>query len=91
MSEAKSIWTKMDEYKDERNYLCEAELERRYRDLLNDSYGVVEICGYSYESGDVLQEVDPTAFRCDLADWLSAEVSEEMLFEDEDGDIYEII
>lgn len=43
--------------------------ERNYADYLNELYGTVEVCGYEYEAGDVLYELDPTAFAVGMSDW----------------------
>lgn len=42
--------------------------EQEYEDMLNDTYGTVDICGMTFDQGTVLKELDPTAFRCGLAD-----------------------
>lgn len=42
--------------------------EQKYEDMLNDIYGMVEICGMTFASGRALKELDPTAFRCGMAD-----------------------
>lgn len=39
-----------------------------YRDILDEVYGDVEICGMTFSSGRALEELDPTAFRCGKAD-----------------------
>ena len=38
---------------------------------LDECYGDVEVCGYSYGAGRLLKEVDPVAFRCGKADYES--------------------
>ena len=35
---------------------------------LDDVYGEVEICGYTYSAANALKEVDPTAYRCAKVD-----------------------
>lgn len=47
--------------------------EDDYRDMLNENYGDVEICGMTFSSGDALEELDPTAFRCGFADYQEEE------------------
>jgi hypothetical protein len=42
--------------------------DRDFENELNDIYGDVEICGLTYGAGTALKEVDPTAFRCAMAD-----------------------
>lgn len=48
----------------------EDELRDAYKDMLTDLYGMVSVCGYEYEAGATLAEMDPTAFRCGMLDWL---------------------
>lgn len=38
--------------------------DEEYADHLDECYGDVEVCGYSYGAGRLLKEVDPVAFRC---------------------------
>lgn len=40
-----------------------------YRDQLTEAYGMIEVCGYEYEAGRILEEIDPTAFKCGFNDW----------------------
>jgi len=49
------------------------EIEDRYRDMLNDCYGDVDICGQSFQSGTALEELDPTAFRCGCNDYTDSD------------------
>ena len=42
--------------------------EDSFLDMLNDSYGEVDICGMKFNSGDALKELDPIAFQCALND-----------------------
>lgn len=49
--------------------------EEDYRDMLDEIYGDVEICGMKYGSGYALQELDPTAFRCGKSDYESEQPS----------------
>jgi hypothetical protein len=50
----------------------EEEALEEYRAMLDDAYGDVEICGYTYSSSRVFEEIDPTAFRCGLLDNLDS-------------------
>lgn len=62
-----------------------------YRDILDDLYGTVEVCGMTMDSGRVLEEMDPTAFRCGKADyedgiedvWTCSECDTEYKWEDD--------
>jgi hypothetical protein len=65
--------------------------EEDYIQVLNDTYGTVEICGQTFDSGYALKELDPTAFRCGKVDyedtlerkWECTECGEEYTDEDE--------
>lgn len=43
--------------------------EEQYLEALNDIFGTVEICGQTFDAGYALKELDPTAFRCGMADY----------------------
>ena len=45
-----------------------------YDDMLDDSYGEVDICGMKYQSSRALKELDPTAYRCGLNDYNDSEL-----------------
>ena len=49
--------------------ITESEQEQRFRDMLDDTYGEVDIAGMKYQTSRVLEEVDPTAFRCGVRDY----------------------
>lgn len=42
--------------------------EDEYDSHLDDVYGQVEICGYTYGAAYALKELDPTAYRCGKSD-----------------------
>ena len=46
--------------------------ESEFLDMLNESYGDVDICGFSFGAGDALERLDPTAFRCAYVDYLDS-------------------
>ena len=50
----------------------ESTLEQEYRDYI-DEFNTVEIMGMSYTASRVLEELDPTAYRCGFNDWLDSE------------------
>lgn len=52
------------------------ELEDMYEEMLDDCYEPVSICGYNYNQGHALRNLDPTAFRCGVCDWESEEFDE---------------
>ena len=45
-------------------------------DMLNELYGTVEVAGSVFDAGYVLAELDPTAFRCTVVDYMDAEYFE---------------
>ena len=60
-----------------------------YIDMLNDLYGDVTICGYTYGHGQALEACDPSAFRCGLSDYESEIQTEleEAIENEDDSDI----
>ena len=40
-----------------------------YDNMLDDEYGEVDICGYSYASSYVFREIDPIAYNCSKSDY----------------------
>lgn len=60
--------TAIREYKGFTIYENERYDEDSYRELLDDLYGDVEICGLSYSASNALESVDPIAFRCGFSD-----------------------
>ena len=51
-------------------------IEDNVRDMLNETYGEVEVAGSVFDAGYVLAELDPTAFRCTVLDYMDAEYFE---------------
>ncbi len=45
--------------------------ESEYEEYLNEVYGTVEICGMTFKAGNVLRELDETAFNVGYADYTS--------------------
>ena len=48
-----------------------------YVDFLDDVYGDVTIAGYTYSTSRALSEVDPVAYRCGHADFISMQLEEQ--------------
>lgn len=70
------------------NELPDHKLEARYCETLNEVYGMVKIAGYEYETADALASIDPVAFRCGLADFISSELDETI--EEIDGKYFDL-
>ncbi len=64
--------------------ITEEELMDRYENMLNEVYEPVSICGYSYEQGSALKELDPIAFRQGFLDYIDVEVKDGALIEKDD-------
>lgn len=56
--------------------MSDSTLERRYDEVLDEIYPNCSIAGHNYQTSRVLKEVDPTAYRCGMADWSDAECGE---------------
>lgn len=52
------------------------ELKDAFENDLNECYGMVSVCGYEYEAGAVLREMDPIAFRCGFSDWIDGRIGD---------------
>jgi hypothetical protein len=62
------------------------DVDSRYSDMLDDIYPGCTIAGMSFNTSNALKELDPTAYRCGLADWISEEDFVEINNEYYDGD-----
>ena len=70
-----------------------ADFEEAYEEMLTDVYGDVTICGYNYDAGYALKEIDPTAYRCGMNDFADGERSNiidelEGMDDGDEADIY---
>jgi hypothetical protein len=63
--------------------------DSEYEEILNEIYGDVEVCGYTFGSGSLLVDADPTAFRCGKNDYESGIQTEleSQLEREDDSDI----
>lgn len=37
-------------------------------EMLTDIYGEIDVCGYKYDAGRLLKDIDPVAFNCALSE-----------------------
>lgn len=66
--------------------------DSEYVDYLNEIYGTVEVCGQTFEQGDLFKDADPIAFDCQKGDYESQLQSElEKQLDKEDSDDIEFI
>ncbi len=56
--------------------LSDRELEEQYSNMLDDCYPEVEICGYTYEPSRALKDIDPIAYDCGFADYISSQIGD---------------
>ena len=52
--------------------LTPLDTEELYANMLDDCYGEVEIAGMTFQTSRALKELDPTAFRCGLVDYIDS-------------------
>lgn len=57
---------------DKSSYVDIYDWQERYNEMLDEVYGDVTICGYTYDSSYALKEVDPIAYQCGKNDWLDS-------------------
>lgn len=70
--------------------LTQRDIELAYNDFLDGCYGeAVNIAGNFYCTSDALKEVDPTAYRCGLADYVDSQLTDGVWFEHSDGSIHD--
>ena len=48
-------------------------IEDYYAAALDDIYPVVQICGLTFSPSQIVKELDPTAFRCGMQDYLDGD------------------
>jgi len=66
--------------------------DEEWCEILNEIWGEVSVCGMTFGQGDLLQDADPTAFRCGKGDYESELTSElESQLENEDDSDIEFI
>jgi predicted nucleotide-binding protein (sugar kinase/HSP70/actin superfamily) len=58
------------------NEVSEREIEEMYKEMLDDCYPEIDICGYKYSPSNALESVDPVAFNCGLNDYTSSDFVE---------------
>lgn len=63
------------------------DVEKAYDEMLCDTWGMVKVCGYEMSAAAILFEMDNTAWRCGLNDYVDAQVSDGQWYE-QDGEYY---
>lgn len=62
--------------------LTPVDTEEHYAAALDDIYPVVEIGGLTFDPSRIVKELDPTAFRCGMNDYLDGDESLEYVADD---------
>lgn len=62
------------------DYVVDHASDDYFDNLLDECYGEISICGYSYPASLALYRIDETAYRCGRCDWADAE-AEELTYE----------
>lgn len=62
--------------------VTDEDLQARFDAMLDETYSDVRIGELTYSTSYAMRETDPVAYRCALADWVSAEIDDEALWED---------
>ena len=70
-------------------FISERKLEEMFNEYLDEVYGSIIVAGYTYQTSDVLKDVDPIAYNEAFRDWLDVELTDENLFEHSDGTIHD--
>lgn len=65
-----------DDARNAAEYILENGDNDAYDEMLDEVYGEIEICGYSYCASIALYRVDPIAYRCGRSDWEDYEAGE---------------
>jgi hypothetical protein len=63
-------------------------LEELYRELLDES-GAVEIGGLSFMPSDIIEKLDPVAFRCGVNDYADSLIND-TITDEIDGNYYDL-
>ena len=61
-------------------------LAERYRMILDDVYGEVDIAGMTFYSSSALEELDPIAFRCGVNDYIDSLMTDGEITDEEPDD-----
>ena len=59
-------------------YFTDTVLDLRYSDWIDELRGPVKIAGITFQPSRILQELDPTAYRCGFNNYLDAEELDEV-------------
>jgi hypothetical protein len=72
----KEITKELAEERGYKVYDYDYDLKELYIEMLDEVYGEIDVCGSSQMAGSLLEDCDPTMFRCGMSDWSSEEFEE---------------
>lgn len=52
--------------------LTPLDTEEMYRSMLEECYGDIEVAGLTFSATRIIEELDPTAFRCGMVDYIDS-------------------
>ena len=65
------------------------DIEQRHREMLDECYPKVKIGYLTFYPSQIVEECDPTAFRCGAVDYADSLVSDRTISDDIDGQHYD--
>lgn len=68
--------------------LSQKDLEDRFDDYLDELYAEIMIAGYLYPVSTILSKTDRVVYNEEFNNWLSQEIENENIYEDEDLNYY---
>ena len=69
--------------------LANIDVESNFDEYIDETNEMVTILGMKYSPSTVLQDTDPTAYRCCLADYIDSEQSNGTLSDEINGEYYD--
>jgi hypothetical protein len=51
--------------------ITEQQAYKIYDDMLDDCYGMIDVCGYEYDASTALKRIDPIAYNVGFSDYIS--------------------
>ena len=65
------------------------DIEQRHREMLDECYPEVKIGYLTFSPSQIVEECDPTAFRCGAVDYADSLVSDRTISDEIDGEHYD--
>jgi len=65
------------------------DIEQRYREMLDECYPEVKIGYLTFSASQIVEECDPTGFRCGAVDYADSLVSDRTISDEIDGELYD--